>query len=181
MLAIGAFFTKNAGEPATGLTLSDIDLYLTSINRSSGAVTVIWDGTQHPTDEITNIGGYFRAYVGENLGVYVYYARASYTGATLLDTNHVIGAIGPEPFPAGAVEYDYVVIDSTTLLPVEGADVWVTRTTDSETIWRGVSDVNGYARDVYDRKPLLDPGTYYFYKQLPGYIDDDNPDTEVVS
>jgi len=81
----------------------------------------------------------------------------------------------------GAVEYTYTVTDSGTGLPIEGVEVWVT--TDiggSNTVWNGDTDVFGIARDDFGNLPWLDPGTYYFWKQRSGYVDDQNPDTEVV-
>jgi hypothetical protein len=81
-----------------------------------------------------------------------------------------------------AVAYTYTVTRSDTGDPIPGAEIWVT--TDiagTNTIWRGTTDAFGVARDVDGNLPLLDPGTYYFWKQISGFTDDDNPDTEVVS
>jgi len=81
-----------------------------------------------------------------------------------------------------AVEFTYTVTDSGTGLPIPGFEVWVTTDLAGDnTIWRGTTDAFGVARDVNGNLPLLDPGTYYFWKQLAGYSDDDNPDTETVS
>lgn len=93
-IIISASFTKNTREPATGLTLTEIDFYLTRQNRNTWADEVIWDGSQRPTGEIDNVGAYARIYSEADLGTYVYYGRASYTGATVLDTDHVMGAVG---------------------------------------------------------------------------------------
>lgn len=94
-LTVATFFTKNSGEPATGLVLADIDLYLTAQNRSTGADTVIWDGTQNPTEEIDNVGAYARIYASADFDTYNYFARGTYTGATVLDSDHVQGGRGP--------------------------------------------------------------------------------------
>jgi len=91
-MVVGAFFTRNVGLPATGLALADIDFYLTAQNKTTGADTVIWDGTQNPTEEIDNIGAYARIYALADLDTYVYYARATYTGAVVLDVDHVTGS-----------------------------------------------------------------------------------------
>ena len=72
--------------------------------------------------------------------------------------------------------------NSVTGFPIPEMDIWIT--TDilgANVIWRGTTDAFGIARDVLNRKPWLDPGTYYFWKQKQGYSDDQNPDTEVVS
>jgi len=82
----------------------------------------------------------------------------------------------------GAVEFTYTVTNSVTTNPVDGCEVWFT--TDlagNNVVWVGLSDTFGVARDVNGNKPLLDPGTYYVWKQLAGYIIDDQPDTEVVA
>ena len=78
-----------------------------------------------------------------------------------------------------ALEFTYTVDDGTD--PIDGAQVWIT--TDlagNDTIWNGVTDSLGAARDINGRLPFLDPGTYYFWVQKSGYSFT-NPDTEVVS
>lgn len=122
-IIVTATFTKNTGEPATGLTLAEIDLYLTRQNNTSGADEVVWDGTQNPTEEIDNIGAYTRIYTGADFDVYTYHARASYTGATALDTDHVTGMAGK----------------LTCTLTQVGAEVAATLSGDNLTIRRGDS------------------------------------------
>jgi len=93
MLTVTALFTKNTGDPATGLTLAEIDLYLSSRANTGGAVAVIWNG-EHPTEEIGG-GLYSKAYATEDQATYQYFAWAEYTGATVLDSNHSLyGGIG---------------------------------------------------------------------------------------
>lgn len=120
---VTAAFTKNTGEPATGLTLAEIDLYLTRQDNTSGADAVVWDGTQNPTEEIDNIGAYTRIYTGADFDVYTYHARASYTGATALDTDHVTGMAGK----------------LTATLTQAGAEVAAALSGDKLTIRRGDS------------------------------------------
>lgn len=93
-LTVAAAFTKNIGQPAQSLTLVEIDLYLTRQDNSTGVCVVVWNGTQNPTVEVDNVGYYTRIYSGANLDTYTYFARASYTGATVLDSNHVTGVLG---------------------------------------------------------------------------------------
>jgi len=50
------FFSLIGGAPAVGLALADIDLYLTRQHVTTGVDAVVWDGTQHPTEEIDNVG-----------------------------------------------------------------------------------------------------------------------------
>ena len=42
-LVVSASFTKTQGQPATGLTLADIDISLSSVNKSTGAVAAVRD------------------------------------------------------------------------------------------------------------------------------------------
>lgn len=182
MLLVTSTFTHSVGVPATGLTLTDINFYLTRRRRSDGLVEVVWDGTQHPTEEITNVGQYTRAYLSEDVASYDYFARASYVGAVSLDVDHVTGSIGYPTFPAGGVRYEYTVYNASTGLPEP--EVIVTVSVDANgdnSIWSGVTDAFGIARDIYDNLPLLDAGTYYFWKKKVGFIDDQNPDIEVVA
>jgi hypothetical protein len=81
------------------------------------------------------------------------------------------------------VEFTYTVTSTVAPNPpIEGANVSIT--TDiagNNTIWRGVTDAFGVARDATnDELPFLDPGTYYFWTQRSGFTFS-NPDTEVVS
>lgn len=75
----------------------------------------------------------------------------------------------------------YTVTNSVTALPIEGATVWITTDiTGNNIIWSGVTDALGVARNN-GQLPVLVAGTYYFWKKIAGYVDDDNPDTEVFS
>lgn len=94
-LTLSAFFTRGTGIPATGLTLADIDLYLTSQNIETGVDAVIWNGAQNPTEEMDNIGAYIRIYDSADFDTYNYFGRATYTGSVALDVDHVQGGIGP--------------------------------------------------------------------------------------
>lgn len=94
-LIVTASFTINKGDdPSTGLTLADIDLLLTQIDRDTGARTIIWDGTQNPTFEVDNVGAYGRIYATADMDTYNYIAGATYTGGATLDNNYVSGGIG---------------------------------------------------------------------------------------
>jgi hypothetical protein len=92
-LTVSATFTKNNGQPATGLTLSDIKLFLTSQNKSTGADTTVWDGTQVATVEINNVGTYTRILATADLTANDYFAMAQYTGATVLDSSYAYGQV----------------------------------------------------------------------------------------
>jgi len=77
-LSIPVSFTKNHNVPATGLTLSDIDLYLGVID--GGSFTPIWNGSQHPTLEVPD------------LGIYWVTVSLAYTGGTVILGAHYDGA-----------------------------------------------------------------------------------------
>jgi hypothetical protein len=82
----------------------------------------------------------------------------------------------------GGSDFTYTVTDSVTLNPIAGASVWIT--TDlagTNGVWIGITDAFGVARDGNGNLPVLDPGTYYVWKQVAGYLDDDSPDTEIVT
>ncbi len=65
--------------------------------------------------------------------------------------------------------------------PIADATIWFTTDIGGvNTVWEGLTDTFGIARDVNDNLPFLDPGTYYVWRQRSGYIFDD-PDSEVVS
>jgi len=92
-LVVSCSFTQSRGSPATGLTLTDIDITLSSINKSTGAVAAIWN-TENPTVEISNVGKYARIYASADLDTYAYFATANYTGGTTLDCDDVEGSVG---------------------------------------------------------------------------------------
>lgn len=94
-LTVTARFTKNSGQPATGLTLAQIDLYLVSINKSSGAIANVWN-PQPPTAEVGG-GEYLRIYSSADFETFDYRARAQYTGATVLDSIYAYSHAADNP------------------------------------------------------------------------------------
>ena len=91
-ITVLASFTRNGGDdPATALALADIDLYLTAVHQTTGVSTVIWDGSQNPTFEVSNVGVYGRIYTLADFSVYDYVGAAEYTGAVVLDNDYVAG------------------------------------------------------------------------------------------
>ena len=144
-LTIGVFFTKNDGEPATGLTLADIDLYLTRQDRLTGADTVIWNGTQNPTEEIDNVGAYIRIYADANFDDYHYFLRGTYTGATVLDTDNVMGG------DRGISPWSYTVRTlsqpaASVIAAVEGSTVTMPWATSWDFSITGLGDVTARAK-----------------------------------
>lgn len=98
-------FTLNSGDdPAVGLALGDIDLYLTSINRQTGALAVLWNGTQNPIFEVNNAGVYGRILATGDLGTYNYVGGGLYTGAALVDVEWVVGSVGRVEEPLDSIK-----------------------------------------------------------------------------
>ena len=93
MFIVSVPFTRNSGEPATGLTLADINVSLYAVNKTTLATTVLWNNL-NPTNEITGTGEYARSYTGEDFDTFVYYAVAEYTGSATLDSDHARGQLG---------------------------------------------------------------------------------------
>jgi len=93
-LTVSATFTKSSGQPATALTLAELSFFLTQQDKSTGIDATVWDGTQVATVEINNVGTYTRILSTADLTAYSYFAMVQYTGATVLDSNYVYGAIG---------------------------------------------------------------------------------------
>lgn len=83
---------------------------------------------------------------------------------------------------AACIEFTYTLINSVTLLPVDGAEIWFT--TDlvgNNVVWNGDTDAFGIARDETNNLPCLDAGTYYVWATKSGMIANAWPDTETVS
>ncbi len=142
-LTVAAFFTKNTGAPATGLTLGDIDFYLTRQHRSTGVDAVVWDGSQNPTEEIDNIGCYARIYADADFDTYNYFARASYTGSEVLDLDHVVGAtceISPWEFGTRRLTQAGASIAAV----VEGDDIVAMRGDSMSVSLTGLGDLTDY-------------------------------------
>lgn len=138
-LTFTALLTQNGGAPSTGLTLSEIDFYLYSIDINSGTVTEIWDGTQNPTAEVSNTGMYIRQYTSADLSLYQYVGRANYTGGTTLDSDNVYVAFaGAEVNPRSTITLSSpLAADGTELDLVWGDDY---SATDSRQItWTSAS------------------------------------------
>jgi len=177
-IVVAAQFTKGGGQPAAGLTLSEIALYLTQLDNSSGAATVVWDGTQNPTVEIDNCGTYARLYAEADLATYTYFIAAHYSGATTLDSDYVVGGHARDESTtagSGAIAFTYTLTSSVDDAPIADADVWATSDVAGNTILAsGRTDSDGKVTFY------LDAGTVYIFRQKSGW-NFSNPDTETVS
>jgi hypothetical protein len=182
-----AAFSENGGDdPATGLTLAQIDLYLYRQNIATGLVEVVWNGSQNPDAEVPNIGMYYKILTGAELEIYHYHGGAQYTGATVLDANWVNGSVGGSVFPLGPVDFTYTMTEADLVTPIIGVEVFISRLNptgqvqDAPIIWSGLTDSAGIAYDIEGNLPKLDVGTHYFWRQKTGYSFTD-PDIENVS
>lgn len=93
-----------------------------------------------------------------------------------MDSN-ISGLIGSP----GSILFTYTLTDSLTALPLANAEIVFSVDVNEAIIaWVGHTDSFGIARDIYGQLPKLDPGTYYVWRRLIGYIFSD-PDIEVVS
>lgn len=125
-------YTQGGGDtPAVGLALADIDMYLTSVHRTTGARTVIWDGTQNPAFEVDNVGSYGLIYVLADLEVNNYVGGGLYTGVAVLDNEWVVGAAGRDE--ASAADIANVLLSHTVIadamrpqdLSLYRGDTWI--------------------------------------------------------
>ena len=102
--------------------------------------------------------------------------RVTGAGAVQQNLEYVVKQRNP-----GALAFTYTLTNSVSLLPIEGAVVWITTDVAGvNVVWNGDTDAFGVARDDNGNLPYLDPGTYYFWRQH-GDFTFVNPDTEVVS
>ncbi len=177
MFTVASLFTKDDGDPATGLTLAEIDVYLYRRAKDTGVVSTVWNGV-NPTEEIGG-GLYGRAYTTDDFATYEYFAYAHYTGATVLDTEYALQSV-PTVTNAlttgtGAITFTYTLTSTVDASPIVGADVWATTdAAGANVVASGVTNVSGVV--VF----YLDAGTYYIWRQLAGW-DFTNPDQEVVA
>lgn len=184
-LTVSALFTypgvSGPGEPATGLALGDIDLTLVAQDRATMAETVIWN-TVNPTSELSLVGRYIKKYAAADLDLYNYFAHAFYTGATVLDQDHVSGAVGIDYIPLGTAKVWPYRVREADLTPIEGVKVEIHRDiAGTDIYWVGWTNSFGYAKDSYGNDPRLDPSPpdWYFFRKKGG-VKFDNPDIETV-
>ena len=86
-----------------------------------------------------------------------------------------VDALAVATIGLGACTWAYTLTDSVTMLPIEGAEVWVT--TDlagTHMVAHGYTNASGIVTF------FLDAGTNYFWRQHGSYTFT-NPDTEIVS
>lgn len=80
-----------------------------------------------------------------------------------------------------AVEFTYTVTSTAGNVPLPGVSVvFYADSLATNLVWFGQTDAFGVARDIYNNKPRLQPGTYYILRDKSGYSFED-PDVETVS
>jgi hypothetical protein len=80
-----------------------------------------------------------------------------------------------------AVEFTYTVINTKTNKPMPDIEIWITADVNGlKGLWHGQTDAFGVARDGFGNKPKLDPGVVYVWKHGILFIDNQNPDLEIV-
>lgn len=144
------------------------------------------------TLRIRKIGGSFISGAGTKsevgLGWYQYVSTAGeantsgpiaivVTGAGVIQQNleYVV-----EDRVVGAVEFTYTLTNSSNSDPIPSADVSFSISASPEdTVWRGITDAFGMARDLNGNLPRLTPGTYFIFSYKPGFIFE--VDSEAVS
>ena len=145
-MLVAAGFTINGGQPATGLTLSEIEITLYAVNKSTLAQTLLWNAV-NPTAEVTGQGVYLRVYSGEDLDTFYYFATAEYTGATALDTNYATGIVGENLSAAAVWSYAERTLSVPSAIVNESAAgnaVNVYRGTTWSIAFSGLGDLSDY-------------------------------------
>ena len=141
-LTIFVGYTQNSGDdPALGLALADIALYLTAVHKTTGALTVIWDGTQNPTFEVTNTGTYGRIYATADLGTYNYSGGGLYSGGVALDNDWVTSAAGMDIDSICACVTEWFAKTVSTLSTLVTGEVTITRGDTLILQFEGIGDI----------------------------------------
>ena len=161
---------------------------------------VLVDSSANP---VTGLGGTFDVYLAKSTGSFAagagtkeeigrgWYRYTSTAGEA--DTRGPVslsieaaGTVGQEveyvvdTRVQSAVETTYTVTSTVDSSPIAGVHVSIsTNSAGTLIIWTGITDAFGVARDSEGNKPLLDPGTYYFFLYRAGYVFD-NPDIELI-
>jgi len=166
------FGTANYGVQNTGAS--------GQVNVGTAGDGIYASGTDHGVEVIGAVSA-----LSDNILAEFFSVDSGETSATAIDgsvVKEIADSIAATVFPAGAISYTYTLTNSTTLLPVEGAEVWFSTDNPAVNIvWKGDTDVFGVARDVLGNLPQLDAGVYFIWAQLAGYSANAWPDIETVS
>lgn len=160
----------------------DYTIYMTHEISGLGAVIVLPKTIMQAEPGETAIGGQSAPITVRNGDILKVYLEGLPGDTVTVDTVVRWYEFDACSFPSGAIEFTYTVTDSGTGNPVPDVQVWIsTDLAGTNIIWTGYTNAFGIALDAFGNLPLLDAGTYYFWKQRVGYIPDEIPDIEVVS
>jgi len=143
-MIVAVLFTKSSGQPAAGLTLAEVAIYLYARALADGTVTTIWSGVA-PTEEVGG-GIYTRAYDDANRNTYDYYGYAVYSGATTLDTDYAVMA-GAETTPAEVWANTTRTLTQTAAevaSALAGSDLTILRGDTLSVTFTGLGSLSGY-------------------------------------
>lgn len=99
------------------------------------------------------------------------------TGAGIVQQNLLFVV---ETWVVGTVEYTYTLTSTVGGAPIANANVsFSTNSNPANTVWSGITDNFGVARDLYGNLPRLSPGVYTIFSSRPGFVF--QPDIETIS
>lgn len=155
-------------------------------------------------DEVIGLGGTFSLSISKGNGPLVAGAGSKgelglgwYTYLSTADEADTVGSIAVAVTGPGvrqqnleyvvrqrnpyAVPFEYTMTDDVSGDPLTAVKVTIATQSDGGgVVWVGFTDSFGVARDEFGELPWVDPGTYYLFRQKPGYEFND-PDEEVVA
>jgi len=143
-MIVAVLFTKSSGQPAAGLTLAEVAIYLYARAQADGTVTTIWSGVA-PTEEVGG-GIYTRAYDDADRNTYDYYGYAVYSGATELDADYaVMGGAETTPAEVWASSTRTLTQSAAAVTAaVSGSDITILRGDTLVAALTGLGDLSGY-------------------------------------
>jgi hypothetical protein len=161
----------------TGAGLNTVLGFFQALGRKSGAITPAdMGGTyDNQTDSLEAIEDDVAGIGGDPWATFLPGAYVAGQAGFILDD--ILGCT----CGGGAIAFTYTVTDAGTGLPIDGVCVWITTdVAGTNVIWIGHTDAFGVARDNAGNLPMLDAGTYQFWRQLAGFVFA-NPQAMVVS
>lgn len=178
-------FSVTTHDPQTGV-LTDADAVPPYRIYEDETAVPILTGNMAKLDDINTTGFYTESIActplngfedGKNYTIYI----TATVGGDIGGICYTFKAVEVAAKVPGAQEFTYTVTNTATGLPLAGVQVYITTDIAGlNVIWAGNTDVFGVARDDFGHLPWLVPGNWYFWKQLPGFTDNENPDLEVV-
>lgn len=70
-----------------------------------------------------------------------------------------------------AIEFTYTLLSSVGSLPIAGANVnFSVNSNPANSVWSGITDSFGVAKDLFGNLPRLSPGNYFIFSDKPGFV-----------